>query len=206
MSGHSMPISLILMGSHFGHLKLSPVADPTPMKTPNPGFVKKLPSPLKPKFRASPDSSSDPTFTSAPTAAKLTRVSLSAAPVSRKKSRPVSVTKLPSVTLKVSTLKTKALILPSSNSSVARSASVSGLPGRSLGSAVVRSEISAEMGLPGKNLAPPEAMKMLPSKSSDWPKITSKFCTPTRMSVNSRMPPMEIAAPGVVCCACCGAG
>ena len=86
MSGHWMPISVILIGRNFGHLKLSPVAEPMPMKTPKPCLVTKVPSPRKAKFRASPESLSEPIVTSAPSAAKLISSSLSAAPVSRNRS------------------------------------------------------------------------------------------------------------------------
>jgi len=65
---------------------------------------------------------------------------------------------------------------------------------------VSRSLISAEKALPGKNRAPPEAMKMLPLNSNLWPKGTPKFSTPMRMSSNSRILPSLMAgwlAPGV---------
>ena len=203
ISAHCMPSSVIRIGNHEGHWKLPPVAEPTPRKTPKPGLVTKVPSPRKAKLRPSPVNRSDPIFTSAPTAPKLTSSSFAAAPVSSIKSCPVRVTKLPSVTLKVSTLNLNDSTFPSSNSIVARIASVSGRPAMSVGSAVVRSLMTAEIGRPGKKRAPPEAIKMLPSKSSDWPKVTEKFCTPIRMSSSSRMLPILIATPGVVCCAGC---
>ena len=62
-SGHSIPMSLILIGNHFGHMKLSPVAEPTLRKTPKPDLARKLPSPSMAKLRASPPSRSDPIFT-----------------------------------------------------------------------------------------------------------------------------------------------
>ena len=71
-SGHSIPSALILTGSHEGHLKLAPVAEPMLMKMPNPGLATKLPSPRMAKLRPSPPSRSEPIRTSAPTAPKLT--------------------------------------------------------------------------------------------------------------------------------------
>jgi hypothetical protein len=76
MSRQVMPISVILIGSQAGHLKLAPVAEPTLMKTPKPGFVTKVPSPRNAKLRPSPPSTSEPIVTSAPTERKLTISSL----------------------------------------------------------------------------------------------------------------------------------
>ncbi len=61
-------------------------------------------------------------------------------------------------------------------------------------SAVARSVIDAENGLPGKNVAPPEATKIEPLKTTGLSaeKSTVKFWTPIRRSSNSRMPPKLI--------------
>jgi hypothetical protein len=91
MSAQVMPISVILIGSQVGHLKLSPVAAPTLMKTPKPGLVTKVPSPRKAKLRPSPPSTSEPIVTSAPTERKLTISSLAAADVLISRSVAVSV-------------------------------------------------------------------------------------------------------------------
>ena len=47
-----MPICVILIGSHVGHMNASPVAPPIVRKTPNPGRVLNEPSPMTAKFRA----------------------------------------------------------------------------------------------------------------------------------------------------------
>jgi hypothetical protein len=63
-----------------------------------------------------------------------------------------------------------------------------------LSSAVARSVIVAEIVLPGKNVAPPEATKIEPLKTTGpLSKSTEKFVTPIRRSANSRMPPKESA-------------
>ena len=195
MSGHSMPMAVMRTGSQLGHLKLSPLAPPTERNTPKPGRVWNEPSPRKAKFRASPAMTTLPTFTSAPTDWKLTSGSSSAAPVSMLKPRAVSVRNEPSVIRIVSASKRNAETLPSSNSSVARIASVSGRPGRSVGSEPTRSLIVAEIGRPGRNRTPPVAKKMLPSKSTAWPKVTPKFWTPILRSSNSRIEPNLMPAP-----------
>ncbi len=200
MSGQLMPISLILIGSHDGHLKLSPVAAPTLMKTPNPGLVTKVPSPRKAKLRPSPPSTSEPIVTSAPTERKLTISSSAAAEVLMAISVAFSVRKEPSVIFNVSALKIMPLTLPCSNSRATRTASVFGTPGAMSGSAERRSLIVAETALPGRNFAPPEAKKIVPLKSTAWPKVTLKLVTPTRRSSNSRMPAMPILpVPPEVC-------
>ena len=70
MSAHWMPIASILIGRNDGHLNESPVAPPTPRKTPKPFLVLNEPSPRKAKLRASPESSSEPILTFAPTDAE----------------------------------------------------------------------------------------------------------------------------------------
>ena len=49
MSGHWMPMALILTGIQLGHWKEPPVAEPMARKTPKPGRVLKSPLPVKPK-------------------------------------------------------------------------------------------------------------------------------------------------------------
>ena len=200
MSRQVMPISVILIGSQAGHLKLAPSAAPMDRNTPKPGLVMKVPSPRKAKLRPSPPSTSEPMVTSAPTERKLTISSLAAAEVLISRSVAVSVTNEPSVIRRVSAWKMKPLTLPSSNSSPRRMASVSGTPGAMSGSTDSRSVIVADTGLPGRNFAPPEATKMVPLKTICWPKVTLKSVTPTRRSSNSMMPAMPILpAPPEVC-------
>ena len=194
ISRQVMPTSVMWMGSHSGHLKLPPSAEPILRKTPNPGLVTKVPSPRKAKLRPSPPRSNEPIVTSAPTAPKLTSSSLSAAPVSIIKSVAVSVRKEPSVMRRVSALNCSPLTLPSSNSRPTRRASVSGIP-EARGGSEIRSVMLAEMGLPGKNLAPPEAIKIVPSKSMAVPKVISKSVTPMRISSSSRILPIFMAGP-----------
>jgi len=50
----------------------------------------------------------------------------------------------------------------------------------------------ADTGLPGRNLAPPEAKKIVPLKSTAWPNVTLKLVMPTRRSSNSNSPPKLI--------------
>ena len=192
MSAQVMPISVILIGSQLGHLKLAPSAAPTLMNTPKPGLVTKVPSPRKAKLRASPPSTSEPMVTSAPTERKLTISSLAAADVLIRRSVAVSATIEPRVMRRVSAWKIRPLTLPFSNSRETRTASVSCTPGAIGGSTEIRSEIIPETALPGRNLTPPEAKKMVPSKSTAWPKVTLKLVTPTRRSSNSRMPARPI--------------
>ena len=189
-----MPIWVMRTGNQLGHIKLSPPAEPILRNTPKPAFALKLPSPMKAKLRASPPSFRDPTVTSAPTDVKLTSSSLSAALVLMYRSIAVSVRKLPSVTLSVSTLNTRPLTRPPSNSRETRMASVSGKPGARSGSEVTLSLSVADIGRPGRNRAPPEAMKMVPSKPAcaPLPKVTLKSVTPMRRSSNSRMSPKAI--------------
>ena len=72
------------------------------------------------------------------------------------------------------------------------------------GGVVVFAAGFAETGLPGRNLAPPEAMKMVPSncvlESSPPPKVTLKSLTPIRRSSNSRIDPILIGWPVEICC------
>jgi hypothetical protein len=158
MSGHWIPTSLIWIGSHLGHLNVSPSAAPMLRNTPKPGFVLKSPLPRNAKLRASPPITMSPIRTSAPTETNETSSSLPLAPVSSLKSTAVIVSSEPSVIRSVSAWNWNALTLPFSNSSVARTASVSiGLGRTSVGSAVRRSVIEPEIGLPGRNFTPPEA-------------------------------------------------
>ncbi len=152
------------IGRKLGHLNESPLSEPTLRKTPKPGRVTKLPSPLKPKLRASPPIERPPALICAPAEPKATISWSSAAPVSSVKSTAVIVRNEPSLIFSVSALNLKALTLPSAaNSSVARTASVSGCSGRmSVGSEVVRSVIEPEIVRPGRNVTPPEATKIEP--------------------------------------------
>ena len=192
MSGQVTPISVILIGSQLGHLKSSPVAAPTLMNTPKPGLGTKVPSPRKAKLRPSPPSVREPMVNSAPSERKLTISSLAAAEVSMKTSVALNASTEPKVMRSVSTLKTRPLTLPFSNSRATRIASVFGTPGAMSGSAVRRSLMVAETALPGKSLAPPEAMNIVPSKSTAWPKVTLKLVTPIRRSSNSSIPAKPI--------------
>ena len=193
ISRHSIPISLILMGSQLGHPTLPPVADSTPKYTPNPCLALKLPSPRKAKLRPSPLSLRDPTFSSAPRERKLTTSSLSPAPVSILISTPLMARKEPSSTRNVSASNLKESTFPSVKLSVARNASVL------LGSSPVsRSVILALTGISLKKAAPPEAMNISPSKSMASPKITSKLETPNLISSNSRILPSLMAGSFVV--------
>ena len=202
--GQMIPISVMRIGSHSGHMKLPPSAEPMLRNTPKPALALNEPLPRKAKLRASPPSFSEPTVISAPTDSKLTNSSLSAAPVLMNSRSEVSVRKDPSVILRVSTSKMKALTSPFSNLRDARMASVSGTPGRISGSAVVRSLIVADTGRPGRNLAPPEATKIVPVnavlESSVPSKKTLKSLTPIRRSSNSRMLPKAILPPPLPVC------
>ena len=201
MSRQVMPISVILIGSHDGHLKLAPSAAPIERNTPKPGLVTKVPSPRKAKLRPSPPMTSEPMVTSAPTERKLTISSVAAAEVLMKRSVAVSVTNEPSLMRMVSARKMKPLTRPSSNSRPKRMASVFGTPGAMSGSPDRRSEMMADTGLPGRKRAPPEATKMVPLNTTAWPKVTLKLVTPTRRSSNSRMPAMPILpVPPPDCC------
>ena len=75
--------------------------------------------------------------------------------------------------------------------SCSRMASSFGVPSGFTSSAVCRSVMVAEIGRPGKNLAPPEATKIEPLKTTGLSasKFTSKLLTPMRMSSNSRKLP-----------------
>jgi hypothetical protein len=157
MSSHWMPIASMRIGRNEGHLKLSPVAEPTLRKTPKPGLVLNVPSPRKAKLRASPAISRPPIFTVAPIAWNETISCWALAPVFRLISRPVSVTRLPSVMFIVSTLNWNESTLPPENVSWRRIASSFGVPSAFLSSAVLRSVIVAENGRPGRNFTPPDA-------------------------------------------------
>ena len=125
MSRHSMPISLILMGSHSGQPTPPPVADSMPKKTPNPGLALKLPLARKAKFRPSPLSLREATLSSAPMDTTLTTSSVPSAPVSTRIPTPLSARNSPNSIRKVSTSNLKESTLPSSsNVMVARMASV----------------------------------------------------------------------------------
>ncbi|HEY2841573.1 MAG TPA: DoxX family protein, partial [Pirellulales bacterium] len=56
--GALTPIASILIGRNFGHWNASPVAEPTPTKTPKPFLALNCPLPSKAKLRASPVSCS----------------------------------------------------------------------------------------------------------------------------------------------------
>ena len=86
------------------------------------------------------------------------RSEVPAAPVARRKSRAVSVTKVPRRTSRVSMLIWKAWTLPAAKVTAIRNASVSAVPSGRRSSAVSRSEIVAPNAPLGKSLAPPEAM------------------------------------------------
>ncbi len=158
MSSHWMPIESIRTGRNAGHLKLSPVAAPTPRKTPKPGRASKVPSPRNAKLRASPLSSRVPIRMTAPTETKDTRSWLAEAPVFSRKSFAVSVTKSPILTPSVSMVSWNESTLPLVKVSCARMASSLGLPSGFLSSAVSRSLIVALIDLSGNSVAPPEAM------------------------------------------------
>ncbi len=53
--------------------------------------------------------------------------------------------------------------------------------------------IVADTGLPGRKVAPPVPMMMLPLKFTVWPNVTEKSWTPMRMSLKVTMPPSEMA-------------
>ena len=125
MSSHWIPISVIRIGMKDGNLKASPVAEPTPRTRPNPGRASKLPSPRIWKFRASPESSTLPILTVAPTERNSTTASSSAAPVFSTNPTVRRVTKVPRFSSRVSTSKRKDSTRPCSNPKVARRASSS---------------------------------------------------------------------------------
>ena len=195
MSRHWMPISLMRIGRKLGHLNASPVAEPTPIATPKPGLVTKVPSPRKAKLRPSPDSTSEPIFTSAPTATKLSSSSLSAAPVFRIRSVEVSVRNGPTWMRRVSTSNSKLVTRPFTKRRPRRMPSSFSTPP---GSAVVRSVKVALIGLPGNSAPPREATKISPLNAEVCPKVTEKFSTPTRRSSNSSTPPKRILPPAPV--------
>ena len=186
MSGHSIPIALMWIGSQLGHLKLEPSAPPSVRKTPNPGRVWNEPSPLNWKLRASPPITSPPTVTCAPIDAKPTSGSFGPAPVSTVKFFAVSVSTDPRLMTIVSARNLNAEMCPSVNSSVARTASVS--------ESLALSVIVAETGRPGRNDTPPEAMKMSPLNDALAPDVNEKFSRPRRMSLKRRMSPKPIVA------------
>ena len=109
ISAHSIPILDIFIGSQLGQTKLSAVAPPKIRKTPNPGKALKEPSPRNAKLRPSPPITTDPKATVADTDPTWSISSLSAAPVSRIMSTPLSVTNLLNFTSIVSTLNLNAL-------------------------------------------------------------------------------------------------
>ena len=148
MFGHWMPIAWIWIGRKLGHWNEPPVAEPTLRKTPKPGSVTKLPSPVKAKFRASPPICSEPIFTVAPTEVNETRFWSAPASVSRLKLVADSVRKLPSVIVIVSTWAMKSETWPLVKTKVSRSASVSTVP--SALSSVPLLVIDADTGLPGR--------------------------------------------------------
>ena len=82
------------------------------------------------------------------------------------KSRAVSVTNVEMLISSVSILTLKASTLPSVKVSSRRSASSLSVPSGLRSSAVRRSVIVAVIGLPGKNVAPPEAKKIVPLNGS----------------------------------------
>ena len=139
-------------------MKLSPVALPTDRKIPKPPYVLKVPSPRKPKLRASPDSSRPATLTMALTEPNRTSSPLALAPVFSEKPRALRVANWPSWTLSVSIWSWKESMTPPLKVSWARNASVFTLPSGLTSSAVVRSTIDAVKALPGKSVAPPVAM------------------------------------------------
>ena len=134
ISAHWTPISVMRIGNQAGHLNDAPVADPTPMNTPNPRLVTNVPSPKNANCRASPINVIDPTVSSAPIAAKLISSSSLAALVSRFRSTPVKTRFGPSVILNVSMRQINPSTAPLLNVSPRRIASVCGLPARSPGS------------------------------------------------------------------------
>ena len=107
----------------------------------------------------------------------------------------MNVTKLLIWTVSVSTLNWKADTWPLTNWSVARAASGGSVPAGEGGALEL---MVAVIEWPGKSTAPPVAMKMLPLKLTACPKVTEKSSTPIRMSLNWRMLPSLIGAPGVV--------
>ena len=86
----------------------------------------------------------------------------------------------------VSAWNLKAEMWPFENSSVARTASVSESVGLSV--------IEAEIGRPGRNETPPEAMKMSPLNDAFEPDVNEKFSMPSRMSLKRMMSPKPIVA------------
>ena len=157
MSAHSIPIASIRTPRNDGIPKPSPVAEPTPRKTPKPGLVLNVPSPSEREVARLAAQLEAPILTFAPTDWNETSPRSRPAPVLRKKSRAVSVTKLESLISSVSTLNLNASTSPPAKTSSSRIASSFGEPSGLLSSAVWRSVIVAEIVLPGKNFAPPEA-------------------------------------------------
>ena len=92
------------------------------------------------------------------TAPKLAMRAEPVAPVSRRKSRAVSVTKVPSRISRVSTVSWNAWTLPALNVRAMRKASSSMVPSGRLSSAVTRSLSVAPKDFPGNSFAPPVAM------------------------------------------------
>jgi hypothetical protein len=143
------------------------------------------------KFRASPAIETLPILTSAPIDVNATSSWVGPAAVLSRKPWAVSARNEPRLTLSVSTWNWSDLKLPFSNSTVARSASVS----RS-----VPSLIWPETGLPGRKRTPPDAKKMLLPLSRvgpPGPNVTPKLLTPTRRSSNSSRPSRRIGWPEV---------
>ena len=157
-SGHSIPSALILIGSHDGHLKLSPDAEPTLRKTPKPGFASKSPLPRMAKLRASPPMTSEPILTVAPTDTNEINSSVPSALVSSMKSTAVIVT-TPAISIfSVSTSSLKPSNSLPSNATAMRKASSSMLPSLRTSCAESRSSMRmVNVLLPGNNAAPPEA-------------------------------------------------
>ena len=196
---HSIPISLILMGSQDGQPTLAPVADSIPKKTPKPALATKVPSPRKAKLRPSPLSFREATFNSAPTEPKETISSSSAASVLRNTFEANILRKSPNSTSNLSTLNLKASTLPSlklRTSLIPMGTWPSGaeVSCRSVGSLPGVSLMEAETAIPGKNSALAAAMNISPSKSMACPKVTSKSVKPMVRPVKLRMVPRLTSA------------
>ena len=173
--------------------KPSPVAEPTPRKTPKPLFALNVPSPRNAKLRASPEISTGPIFTFAPTDWNETSSCVALAPVSSLKSRAVSVTNVESLTSSVSTWNWNESTLPFANVSWRRIASSFVVPSALRSSAVVAvgdrdRERAAREELRAARRDVDRAVEVdRPCRT-----VTEKFWTPIRMSSNSRTLPSRI--------------
>ena len=157
MSSHWMPIASIRIGRNDGHVKASPVAEPTPRKTPKPVFALNVPSPRKAKLRASPPSSSEPILTFAPTDERDELLRRARAGVEHEVARGQRDERRELDLERVDVELERVDLAVRGTSAARRSASSFGVPSGLRSSAVGAVGDRGGERLPGKSFAPPEA-------------------------------------------------